>query len=291
MVAGIAALTILGNRPEATPPTQSQILIEADRSAPEPPAPPPAPEVVGPLPAPPETEVATTELPLEISPDEDWQNERNLVNGMDPEDQPRTYLNVHFHSMDTLPEGYEAEGIILTNRGIELAPARDGEGRRIGSLVSPPEAFEFPTNAFAPMWLEDVPEGTAIMVEVAVSPDGEHWSEFQYAPIDVDHALDIQEYYPDGSPNPNYGYVPGAIYAFGDLLYSQMRYRVTMISDRDDTPSMAAFRMYYMDSTMGSGRMATAEELPTPLIFDDNPLDVPSEFELVYQPDGDSTMD
>ncbi|MCC5876213.1 MAG: hypothetical protein JJU11_08360 [Candidatus Sumerlaeia bacterium] len=281
----ISGVIIFGGSTKSAPDIISEPIIEPEPVS-VPSAPPPVVAMGPELPSEP-VEVAKEPM-VKIDPADDWKNEHNIVNGMDPEDQPRTYYNIHFHSMTEFPEGFEADGVVLTSRGVELAPHAPGEeGRRMGSLISAPETFDFPSNAFAPMWLEDVPEGTAIMIEVAVSPDGENWSDFQYAPIDVDHALDIQEYYPDGSPNPNYGYVPGAIYAFGDLLYSQMRYRVTMVSDTDATPSMAAYRTYYMDSTLGSGRMATADELPQPLIFDENPLDTPSDFELSYQPDNE----
>lgn len=281
----VTGIIVFGGSTKTAPEIISEPIIEPEPVAVV--APPEPVITMGPEPPSEPVEVAK-EPALEHDPSEDWMHESNIINGMDPEDQPRTYYNLHFHSLAELPEGFEADGVMLTSRGIELAPHEPGEeGRRIGTLVSAPEAFTFPSNAFAPMWLEDVPEGTAIMIEVAVSPDGENWSDFHYAPIDVDHALDIQEYYPDGSPNPNYGYVPGAIYTFGDLLYTQMQYRVTMISDTDATPSMAAYRTYYMDSTMGTGRIATADELPQPIIFDDNPLDTPSEFELSYQPDSD----
>ncbi len=177
--------------------------------------------------------------------------------------QPRAYYERRFGEMAYLPDGFELDGVILGASGIELDPnlEPDEQGIRQGTLVSPPEPFDFPSNAVAPLWEENLPDGTDLVMEVQVSPDGENWGAWQYLSIDNDSYGQMMQYYPDGSPNPNYGYTPGGLLAWGDRQFQSMRYRATLVSSNSSSPLLGAFRLHYQDSTMGEGHIASMDEL------------------------------
>lgn len=193
--------------------------------------------------------------------------EKNTYNGMDPEDQPRAFYVRDFMNSWKLPAGFIADGIMATPEGLQLVPLAEGEtGLRQGTLISAAEMFDFPSNALAPLWKENVPAGTDIMVEMQVSPNGEDWGAWQYIGIDNDSHGQIASHYPNGKPNPNYGYTPGGLLVWGDMQFNHMRYRITMFSENEDTPTIEGFRGFYQDSTMGEGRVATVADLDSDII-------------------------
>jgi|GEM_PF-5469163 len=189
--------------------------------------------------------------------------------GMNPEDQPRKFFVQHFRPGE-LPDGYKLHNVRLTDRGFELEPGAPGQPR-IGMIESPPLVLDFPSNAVAPSWIDDLPEGTSVLVEVSVSPDGENWGMWHTADVDHDSYGQVSEFYPDGTPNPNYGYTPGGLFIWGNMLWTHWRYTVALYSDSHESPAMSSLRMYYQDSTMGGGRLAELNapapieaEFPTP---------------------------
>jgi hypothetical protein len=177
--------------------------------------------------------------------------------GMNPEDQPRTFYVQDFTS-GQLPEGFTLHGVRLTERGFELEPAAPGqEGQpRIGMVESPPMPFDFDSNAIAPLWKDVIPEGSSLLVEVSVSPDGQNWGMWHTADIDHDSYGQIEPFYPDGTPNPNYGYTPGGQMIWGNMTWKYFRYNIAFYSETAESPSVSSFRAFYQDSTMGEGRMA-----------------------------------
>jgi hypothetical protein len=209
-------------------------------------------------------------------------SESSTYNGMDPELQPRAFYVRNFLGSWKLPEGFLAEGIIATPEGLQLAPGEDG--LRQGTILSPAEPFDFPSNALAPLWKENVPEGTDVMVEMQVSPNGEDWGAWQYIGIDNDSHGQIAQFYPDGTPNPNYGHTPGGLLVWGNLQFTHMRYRITMVSENVDTPTIEAFRGFYQDSTMGEGTIASVADLNTDLIETANPINTKPGEEIIYNP-------
>lgn len=215
---------------------------------------------------------APQELP-EIVPEEPI----NYYNGMNPEDQPRAYYELMFSELDKLPPGFVADGVVLTDMGLQLAP-----GMSEGTLISAAERFDFPANAVGPMWMENLPPGTDFMLEIAVSPDGEIWGPWQYVTIDTDSYGQMEQYYSNGRPNPNYGYSPGGLLAWGDMQFGYMKYKLTLLSESEDTPTIASVRAHYQDSTMGEGHMATVAELEADLVGESTPP-LPEEI-IVYNP-------
>lgn len=174
--------------------------------------------------------------------------------GMDPADQPRAFYQQDFKPGE-LPEGFELHNVRLTERGFELEPGEAGQPR-VGMVQSPPMPFDFNSNAFAPMWVEDLPEGTSVLVEVAVSPDGENWGMWHQADVDHDSYGQVSEFYPDGSPNPNYGYTPGGNFIWGDMTWKYFRYNIALYSETGESPSVSSFRGFYQDSTLEQGKLA-----------------------------------
>ncbi|HPB32456.1 MAG TPA: hypothetical protein PLB62_13460, partial [Candidatus Sumerlaeota bacterium] len=176
------------------------------------------------------------------------------ASGMDPELQPRTYTTWDFRGLAELPDGFKMTNLELTVDGIRLLDAKPGEENepRSGILESPPEVFDFPSNAVAPLWVEDLPEGTDMFVEVCVSPDGENWGVWHWIEPDEHGMGQISPTYPDGSPNPHYGYMPGNNLAWGNRQWQHVRYRVTLYADAEEkkNPTLGAFRLYYQDSTL-----------------------------------------
>lgn len=175
-----------------------------------------------------------------------------------PEDQPRAYLVEDFQGLRNLPWGFTGENLVLTEEGIRLVGPKPGEEGllRMGTLESPPQPLDFPSNAVTPLWREQVPDSCDLFVEVSVSPDAIHWGQWQWVPTDDDSAGQVAEFYEDGRPNPNYGYTIGSTYAWGDQQHNYMRYRVTLFSENEETPLLQGFRVYYQDSTLGQGYIA-----------------------------------
>lgn len=205
----------------------------------------------------PEVEIVGDETPLQETPDE----QAGL--DFDPAElQPRNWETDDFRGLSQLPEGFTVENLELTPDGIKLGDEGEEGAPRTGMLYSPPKFMDFPSNAVSPLWLEDRPEGTDIFVEVSMSPDGENWGMWHWVEPD-EHGLDaINEFYPDGSPNPHYGYTPGLNLAWGLKQWEHVKYRVTLYADPDVdiSPLLAAFRLYYQDSTLGEGRLAEVVE-------------------------------
>ncbi len=177
---------------------------------------------------------------------------------MNVEDQPRKFFVMEFNNMSELPEGYEMENMQLTDRGIELEPPEPGEEDkpRFGVLKSPPQEMDFYSNALSPLWREELPEGTSMLVEVSLSPDGENWGIWHQVMVDDDSAGQVKEYYPDGSPNPNYGYTPGGVLCWGYRQWAQFKYRITLYSEVQESPLLSGFRIFYQDTTLGKGHLA-----------------------------------
>ena len=194
-----------------------------------------------------QTPEKTPVLEADIEPDEA---------PMDPEDQPRQFYGDAFEEYNSLPEGFKTEDVQLTENGIELEPLAPGEDPRprYGTIESPPQQTDFPSNALSPMWKQDVSEGTSLFVEVTVSPNGEDWGIWHPAYQDDDASMPA-EFYPDGRPNPNYGHVPGGVFFWGNRQYNYFRYRVTLYSEVEDSPVLEGLRIFYQDSTLGEGHV------------------------------------
>lgn len=268
VIAGLAIVVVVMvvmTRRESPPP--ATVLVELPRRSPAaaPPAPPPTPAPTA-APSPdPEGRLPAIEANL-ILPHEDeapQAPESNFVNGMDPEDQPRTTFVLDFAeaaAAGRLPDGYTAEGVVLTERGIALPPATDPDNpRREGVLTSPNLPAEFPGNSFAPLWRQEVPEGTAVEVELALSPDGREWG--PWTPVIASGENEIEPVMPDGSPNPFFGYTAGPLYSWGSDQWNHFRFRVRLSSGTVASPAVAGMRIFYQDSTMGTGHVGRLEEL------------------------------
>jgi hypothetical protein len=192
--------------------------------------------------------------------------ENENVPDMDPEEQPREFFVREFDNMVELPDGYTMQDLELTNDGIRLKPAEEGEEDkpRFGILYSPPEELAFSSNAVSPMWKEQIPDDTSIFVEVSVSPDGDNWGLWNPVYPDDDCVGQLNEFYPDGSPNPNYGYIPGGVFFWGMKQYNYFQYRITLYSESEASPLLEGFRLYYQDSTLGDGHVAEVDGNLTP---------------------------
>jgi hypothetical protein len=182
---------------------------------------------------------------------------------MNPEDQPRSFMIRDFRGLTRVPVGYEVENLVLTPEGFQLPPAAPGEEnqQRQGTIASPIETLDFPSNAITPYWLEDIPEGTDIRLGLQVSPDGVHWGTWQFVLVDEDSRGQILPIYPDGSPNPNYGYTPGPTFVWGLMQFPFMRWKGTLWSETSESPTLSAIRFFQQDSTLGEGHLAQPVEM------------------------------
>lgn len=183
----------------------------------------------------------------------------HYYNGMNPEDQPRAFFDMSFQGLDAFPPGFEITGndIRLSDAGFTLAPPAPGEEDlpRSGMVESPPYSLDFLSNAMNPMWKESSPDGTEVLVEISLSPDGEYWTDW-FPTTGAHTAGDIEPYFPDGRPNPNYGYERGSMVFYGLEQFEFFRFAVTMYSESGASPVVSDFRMFYQDSTMGEGALA-----------------------------------
>jgi len=245
------------------------VLLKQRTPEPATPAPPPdektlvaapvePPQPVSPTPEPTAIEETVTELavaPIELN------GAPTPEPTMNPEDQPREFHLLDFRDQTSLPEGFVLDNVVLTDKGFQLPPPEPAEegAPRFGTLESPAFPLEFPSNAVSPHWLEDLPKGTTVFLEVAVSPDGQNWGIWH--PIEPDDDVaEIGPLMPDGRPNPNAGHTAGGVLFWGFRQYLYYRFRVTLSSEVAETPTLSTFHLYYQDSTLGQGHIAELQE-------------------------------
>jgi hypothetical protein len=205
-----------------------------------------------------------TEENMVLPPEESVPLEEETHHGMDPELQPRTTFVQSFKEMKSLPAGYTAENLVLGAEGIQLAPPSDPDNpRREGTLTSANQATDFPSNSFAPLWLDKLPDGTEVNLEIAFSPNGTDWG--PWSPVIRSDESEIEPVMPDGSPNPFFGYSMGPLFSWGSDQWDHFRFRVTLSSETAESPTVEAIRIYYQDSTMGDGQTGRLEELESVL--------------------------
>ncbi|MGI8905195.1 MAG: hypothetical protein ACR2IE_01750 [Candidatus Sumerlaeaceae bacterium] len=161
-------------------------------------------------------------------------------------------------------DGYKLEHLERTVDGLELADDDSASspsegGSRRGTLESPVIVLAQPSNAVQPIWrVKSVPD-SGCMVEVALSADQEKWSQWYAIEPSGD---DISPTYPDGRPNPNYGAISGSGIANGLELYPYARYRLTLTSTSKASPVLQEFRLTYVDTTEGLGKIADPNSPP-----------------------------
>lgn len=182
----------------------------------------------------------------------------------DPENQPRTFWNLPLGATNL--SAYLLEGLQQSPNGLTLAEAQSGTGRfvRAGRLESPPILADFPFNALVPLWRADLKPGTDFELEASVGPDGATWSRWYAIEPDDDGPGQIQPTFPDGRENPSYGFVPGEMLVWGTTQWKYFRFRASLYSDGTGSPTLSAFRFYYQDSTLGRGKIATAQDILDP---------------------------
>ncbi len=164
-----------------------------------------------------------------------------------PSEGTRAYFVQDFTDGARL-ERLSTDDVELTERGVELSPAAGLQGVRAGQLRSSVEAFELAANAVTMLWKANRPPGTDIQIEISVSRDGINWE--RWYTVEKDPHAAIREHYPDGRPNPNHGFVAGSLLSWGLERYEFFRYRVTLASGVEASPSVTALRLFYQDSTL-----------------------------------------
>lgn len=270
-VAGIAGAVLLvgvayhwmKDQPPGAPPPAPRTAAQGSPAAPK--APPSAPAAAPALAATPAAPAQPATPEKSITPakeDSASTPTTTALTTVDPESQPRAFRTDDYKSLSSPPAGYTLTNVVLTPEGFALDPnAPEVDGKRVGMLESAAKPLEFPSNAFVPMWQEDLPDGTSLAFEYQVSPDGSSWGEWTGIEVDEESMQHRSATMPDGSPNPNAAYVLGGLHAWPVDQWKQIRYRVVLASSSAKSPVLGAFRIYYMDSTLGEGRPAV---LPKP---------------------------
>ncbi len=188
------------------------------------------------------------------------------------ENGPRAYLVVDFTDPNKSYENYKLSNVVVTAQGLTLAP-----GAESGSFESPSLALKMPSSMSAVLWKQEVPKGASVKVESCISGDNQNWS--SWYPVE-DTGDDINPIYPDGSPNPNYGFIPGGYVSTGLDLIPFVRYRFTLSNSGGDKEFrlpdgtfaqkllIQKARIYHGDFAGTEGKLATPDRyppgLPTP---------------------------
>lgn len=190
----------------------------------------------------------------------------------EPVESKRSFYADNFQNPNFSLDGYRVEGLVRTEQGLTLPPSQKKEGAsgeeeeiRKGVIESPTIPLEFPSNFMMPLWRHMSNEGGNLTVEMTISPDGQEWS--RWFPLEP-NSDEIAPTYPDGRPNPNYGFQGGNGIANGTRLYPFAKYRVTMTSGEPEAaPVLQEFKIFHVDSTGQNGVLAekaysTAGHLP-----------------------------
>jgi hypothetical protein len=161
----------------------------------------------------------------------------------------RAYLIEDFKDKAKDLSKYKMKGVRLSDEGIVLE-----DGATNGIVESPTLPLKLPSNMVALLWKEDRPDYTSIKPEMQLSYDGQNWS--AWYPIEST-GDDINPLYPNGEPNPNYGYVPGGYVSLGLDLVPFVRYRIGLerVASGNQTPTLKGIRMYHLDSAGKDGQM------------------------------------
>lgn len=178
--------------------------------------------------------------------------------GFDPDKRPFASWQMDLEAANGIPAGWKAENVVLGEGGLRLAadaPANE-HGVRAGVLQTPPLTMSMDYNAIVPLWKETLPEGTKVDIALSVSADGVKWGQWHRALSDCCAREQMQATMADGSPNPNYGYSLAAP-MYGDRrLYRYVRFRATLLSASEDSPTLAGLRANLLDATHGNGELA-----------------------------------
>ena len=199
----------------------------------------------------PKTAVAKPERKIEI-PESTEEPETNAVTA---------YLVEDFRDAkkDWKAAGYKLNNVKITDRGVTLE-----DGATNGVLESPPMVLKLPSSMVAPLYKQEVPKGASVKIEASISGDNQTWS--AWYPIE-DSGNDISPVYPNGTPNPNYGYVPASYINLGLSLAGFVKYRATLSTaggvkeyrSADGTfPSelrLTGMRIYHLDTSQGAGKV------------------------------------
>lgn len=166
-----------------------------------------------------------------------------------------------------LPRNVAAEAPIARER-------REGESRTAyvalrfehglkssGALESKPLALDFPSNAWVLLWrMSPATANTRsgeLSAEIALSADGKSWGRWMSISAgDLADAGDIAPKLAGGAPNPSFGFIAGELVTTGTTQWRFVRYRIVRSADGAEAPLIDAARIYYQDTTLGSGRLA-----------------------------------
>jgi hypothetical protein len=172
------------------------------------------------------------------------------------ENAQRAYLIEDFRDTKRDWSKFKMNHVKLSSEGISLE-----DGQTEGSFESPCTALKLPSNMVALLWKQTLPDGTVVKPEMSLSSDCQTWS--AWYPIEST-GDDINPLYPDGSPNPNYGYVPGSYVSLGLSMVPFVRYRFNLVRADLSKPSpiVPIARFYHLDSTLGQGAMAKDSDFP-----------------------------
>jgi len=217
------------------------------------PSPSPAPETSAasseqtPVPVARPAAVTPAEIPKEIA----GRPVINVYEDVSLDQIPTGHKAINFRTLEGLDSTAELEGVVLNENGLQLDPTfMAGEGPHMGIFTSPPAEPEFLVNAAGPQWKENLPQGTTLQIEFSFSLDQQNWTEWY--PVEVDPHSDPAQFYPDGRPNPNFGFTIGTLVipGTGTERYSYYRYRAILSSEINGaSPTLTDLRLTYMDST------------------------------------------
>lgn len=204
-----------------------------------------------------------TPAPNSDAPPENDPEPTHLINGMDPEDQPRSFHRSSFANLEHFPDDFSITGeIYLSEDGWKLdLPATNPDGIPVSGMIeSPAIALDFPSNAISSGWKEVSPTGTEVLIELAASPDGENWTSW-YPTTGAHMDGEIKEFNEvTGEVNPNYGYTLGDMVFFGLGQYQYYKYSIMLYSETNESPTVSDFFIFQQDTTMGDGEIVEYSE-------------------------------
>lgn len=164
----------------------------------------------------------------------------------------RGELRIDFQGLPEPPEGYILENLELDDGGLRISsvpadPSSDAYKPRVGTIESPPLVMDCASGVFFPRWREILPDNTAFTMEIAVSNDGKHWSDWEWIDSRLPESSATTEIPPPdaGADDAASQWTRGDAIVWTRTEWRYIRFRATLVSLSSESPLISGLSIAY----------------------------------------------